>query len=66
MEHHHTGLPHTILSVSKGQVFVVKADLMRSLEKNLLIVRGGHVFDVQTGGYLGLSIAALHYHIFIS
>ena len=47
--HTHMATPLTMLSVSQGKVFVVKATIALDLEKSMLIVQEGHVFDCATG-----------------
>ena len=60
VHHAHMATPLTVLSVSEGKVFVVKATITLNLEKSMLIIQEGHVFDSAKGM---LSDSFLHLHL---
>ncbi|KAK7114698.1 uncharacterized protein [Littorina saxatilis] len=49
VEHTHSSTPLTVLTVSDSKVCVVKATIAVNLEKSMLIVKEGHIFDCAKG-----------------
>ena len=49
VQHSHMATPLSVLSVSQGKVYVVKANIAVNLEKSMLMVQEGHVFDSVKG-----------------
>ena len=64
VRHAHMATPLTVLSVSEEKVFVVKATITLNLEKSMLIIQEGHVFDSARGKSSGACGYHLHTELF--